>query len=418
MAMKWHPDKNPDQKKEAEDKFKEISQAYEVLSDPKKRKLYDQHGEEGLKEGGGGGGFRDAHSMFADLFGGFGGGFFGGGRGEREGPKKTQDVQFQLGVALAEFYQGKTKKLSIERNVICIECVGKGSVKEGAVVNCERCQGRGIEIITRRLGPGMVQQLQTHCQKCGGKGEVINEKDKCKVCKGDKVVPKQQQLEVIVEKGMRQGQKITFREAADQAPGCEPGDVIVVLVEKPDAGGEGKQKKPRTVIKNKSDIFRPNFVRKVNDLAIEYDITLTEALLGYEIAFRHLDERIVVVKSQPGKVTSPNDIVVVEGEGMPVHKSPMSRGDLLVKLNIVMPTPKELADENLRKQLATLLPKAPALPEPVLKEKEDDLHRYTAEPYDEQAKARAQRNRMHNHNSHDEDEEDGPRGHATSCQQS
>jgi len=153
-----------------------------VLSDATKRSNYDKYGEDGVKEGGGG--FRDAHSMFADLFG-FGSPF--GGGGGRGGPKRTQDVQYQLGVTLAEFYSGKVKKLKLDRDVICIECGGKGSQKEGAVGECSNCQGRGIEVITRRLGPGMVQQMQKPCDKCKGKGEVINEKDKCKVCKGEKV---------------------------------------------------------------------------------------------------------------------------------------------------------------------------------------------------------------------------------------
>jgi len=354
--------------------------------------------------------------MFADLFG-FGG--FGGGG--RDGPRRTQDVQYQLGVTLSEFYTGKVKKLKLDRDVICIECVGKGSKKDGAVANCTQCSGRGIEIITRRLGPGMVQQMQKPCDRCRGKGEVIAEKDKCKVCRGDKTVKKQQVLEVNVEKGMKPGSRVTFREAADQAPGAEPGDVIVVLMEKPDPsrdpeGKEGKQKKPR-VSKTAIDLPRPTFQRLKNasDLLMEYDITLTEALLGFEIAFRHLDDRVIVVKSPEGKVTSPNDLVVVEHEGMPMEKNPSLLGDLYVKLNIIMPTPKELADENVRKQLTALLPPAPGVPESV-KKKDADLHRYTASPFDPEVHAQRSRDRSRNHQT-DEDDDEG-HGHTAQCRQS
>lgn len=419
MAMKWHPDKNPENKKEAEEKFKDISHAYEVLSDPQKKQTYDEFGEEGLKEGGGGGGgFRDAYSMFGDLFG-FGG--FGRGGG-RDGPKKTQDVQFQLGITLTEFYQGKTKKLKIDRDVICIECVGKGTTKEGASSTCDKCKGRGFEIITQQLGPGMIQQMQTMCSKCRGKGEMINEKDKCKACKGNKVTKKQQQLEVVVEKGMRPGQKITFREAADQAPGCEPGDVTVILVDKPDPSRESDtkdEKKKKGRRPSTQGLLRPTFKRLApgNDLLMEYDLTLREALLGYEVSFRHLDDRVVSVKSPENHVTSPGDVVVIEGEGMPVYKNPIAKGDLLIKFDIIMPTPKEITP-SVRKQLETIFPQAQQ-PKKAKADKDADLNSYTAVPYDEeQQKLRNARNKERARTSHemdDEDDEGGPQ--AATCRQ-
>jgi len=351
---------------------------------------------------------------------------FGGGR-DRGGPRRTQDVQYQLGVTLAEFYTGKVKKLKLDRDVICIECGGKGSQKDGAVVECPNCQGRGIEVITRRLGPGMMQQMQKPCDKCKGKGEIINEKDKCKVCRGDKVVKKQQTLEVHVVKGMKPGSKVTFREAADQAPGADPGDVLVMLMEKPDPSrdpepkeGEKKHKRPR--VSKSQDIPRPSFqrLRNSSDLVLEYDITLTEALLGFDIAFKHLDDRVIVVKSPEGKVLNPNELVVVENEGMPLEKNPSLTGDLYIKLNIMMPTAKELGDENIRKQLANLLPKAPVLPESVLK-KDSDVTHYTAAPFDADAQSQRQRQQRNfrNHDSSNMDEEDDePQGPTAQCRQS
>jgi DnaJ family protein A protein 2 len=149
---------------------------------------------------------------------------------------------------------------------------------------------------------------------------------------------------------------------------------------------------------------------------MEYDISLSEALLGFEIAFKHLDDRVIVVKSPEAKVTSPNDLVVVEHEGMPMEKNPSLMGDLYVKLNIIMPTAKELADENVRKQLSALLPPAPGLPESV-KKKDADLHRYTASPFDPEVHAQRSKDRSRNHN-HMEDDDDEGHGHTAQCRQS
>jgi len=171
------------------------------------------------------------------------------------------------------------------------------------------------------------------------------------------------------------------------------------------------------VSKTAADLPRPTFQRLKNasDLLMEYDITLAEALLGFEIAFKHLDDRVVVVKSPEGKVTSPNDLVVVEHEGMPMEKNPSLLGDLYIKLNIIMPTPKELADESVKKQLASLLPAVPGLPEAV-KRKESDVARYTAAPFDADTHAQRSRDRSRG-NPHDDDEDDGPQGHTAQCRQ-
>ncbi|KAE8684337.1 DnaJ protein-like protein ANJ1 [Hibiscus syriacus] len=194
--------------------FKELAQAYEVLSDPRSG-IYDQYGEDAIKEGmGGGGGAHDPFDIFQSFFGSspFGGG--GSSRGRRQ--RRGEDVVHPLKVSLEDLYNGTSKKLSLSRNVICTKCKGKGS-KSGASLKCSGCQGSGMKVSIRHLGPSMIQQMQHPCNECKGTGETINDKDRCPRCKGDKAVQEKKVLEVIVEKGMQNGQRITFPGEADEA---------------------------------------------------------------------------------------------------------------------------------------------------------------------------------------------------------
>lgn len=145
LALKYHPDKNPNEG----EKFKQISQAYEVLSDPEKKRIYDQGGEQALKEGGVGGGFSSPMDLF-DMF--FGSGGFGGGRGRRR-ERKGKDVVHQLSVSLEELYKGTLRKLALQKNVICDKCEGRGG-KKGAVETCPTCRGSGMQVQIQQLGPG------------------------------------------------------------------------------------------------------------------------------------------------------------------------------------------------------------------------------------------------------------------------
>lgn len=352
LAIKWHPDKNPDNKAEAEAKFKEITNAYEILSDDKKRQIYDQYGEEGVREGGGGGG-RSPNDIFADLFGfgGFGG--FGGRASREAGPQRTPDVQFQLALSLSDFYNGKVKKLKIQRKVLCPTCSGRGATKEGAAATCSACRGQGVRMIIQRLGPGMIQQMQTTCNECQGKGEVIEERFRCTECKGKKVVPSSKILEVVVTPGMQPGHKITFYGDADEAPGAETGDVVVIVVPaKEEDDGEGEDDEGVSSKRGRSSSStpptatrRPKFQRLKNsvDLLIEVKISLTEALLGFQVPMKHLDGRIIIIQSPPKFVASHESVILVEGEGMPKERHPSQKGDLYVKLNVIMPTADEIA---------------------------------------------------------------------------
>lgn len=267
--------------------------------------------------------------LFSQLFGG-GGGFFGGGGGRSQGPRKTKDLVHRVHVTLEDLYKGKTTKLALTRNVICSKCKGKGG-KEGAVRTCNTCSGRGIKVSLRQMGP-MIQQIQSPCDECSGTGEIINAKDRCTTCKGKKVVPEKKFLEVHIDKGMKGGQTIQFRGESDQSPTAEPGDVVIVIEEKP----------------------HEKFRRQENDLITEVEIDLLTALAGGEFAIKHLDDRALLVKIAPGEVVKHGKVIsllywvayltpfltgelkVIHGQGMPSqrHHEP---GDLYVKLSVKFP---------------------------------------------------------------------------------
>ncbi|KAH8516622.1 hypothetical protein H0E87_004825 [Populus deltoides] len=276
-AIKNHPDKGGDP-----EKFKELSQAYEVLSDPDKRDVYDQYGEDALKEGmgPGGGGGHNPFDIFESFFG--GGGFGGGGSSRGRRQKQGEDVVHPLKVSLEDLYNGTSKKLSLSRNILCAKCKGKGS-KSGASGTCRGCQGTGMKVSIRQIGLGMIQQMQHVCPECRGSGELISEKDKCPHCRGNKVTQEKRVLEVHVERGMRHGQKIVFEGQADEAPDTITGDIVFVLQ-----------------LKEHS-----KFEQKMDDLFVEHSVSLTEALCGYQFALTHLDGRQLLIKSNPGEIVKP-----------------------------------------------------------------------------------------------------------------
>jgi len=193
--------------------------------------------------------------------------------------------------------------------------------------------------------------MQTVCQDCGGKGETIKEEDRCNACNGKKVIKDKKVLEVHIEKGMREGQKITFTGESDQAPGVEPGDIIFVL----------KQKE------------HPHFKRHGSDLYVDHKITLMDALGGTTFTVNHLDDRVLVVKTEDGDVIKPGDMRVIPGEGMPTHKRPFDKGNLFIKFDVVFPEPGAFTKAQL-KTLESVLP--PRNPTPKVK-KGDNVEEVT-----------------------------------------
>jgi DnaJ family protein A protein 2 len=231
-AIKHHPDKGGD-----EHFFKEVNAAYEILSDPEKRALYDKYGLEGVEGDVPSQGGEDLFSMF-----------FGGGGGRRGPPavRKGPSTQHPLKVSLEDLYNGKTVKLAINRKVIV------GEVKE-----CERCGGQGAVLELRQIGPGMVTQMQRACSSCQGQGTMAKTKSERKV------------VEVHIEKGAQHNQKITFRGMADEMPGRETGDVQFIVQEKD------------------HEVFK----RKGADLLLMKDVSLNQALTGFSVRFSRSSRR-------------------------------------------------------------------------------------------------------------------------------
>ncbi|XP_019457496.1 PREDICTED: dnaJ protein homolog [Lupinus angustifolius] len=316
--------------------FKELAQAYEVLSDPEKREIYDQYGEDALKEGmgggGGGGGGHDPFDIFQSFFGGSPFGSGGGSRGGRR-QRRGEDVVHPLKVSLDDLYLGTSKNLSLSRNALCSKCTGKGS-KSGASMKCAACQGTGMKVSIRHLGPSMIQQMQHPCNECKGTGETISEKDRCTQCQGEKVVQEKKVLQVIVEKGMQNGQKITFPGEADEAPDTITGDIVFVLQQKE----------------------HPKFKRKAEDLFVEHTLSLTEALCGFHFVLTHLDGRQLLIKSNPGEVIKPDSYKAINDEGMPLYQRPFMKGKLYVHFSVEFP---DSVSPDQVKALEAVLPSKP-----------------------------------------------------------
>ncbi|KAJ7300223.1 hypothetical protein O6H91_Y032900 [Diphasiastrum complanatum] len=336
-AIKNHPDKGGHP-----EKFKELSQAYEVLSNPEKRDIYDQYGEDAIKVGMPGGG--SSHSPF-DIFESFFGGsshfgvslFVTASSRSNWRQRRGDDAVIPLKVSLEELYNGTSKKMSISRNILCPDCKGKGS-RSGASSTCAGCNGAGMRVAIRQVGPGMLQQMQTVCTECQGSGETISEKDRCSQCNGDKVVQDKKSLDVDVQKGMQNGQRITIQGEADEAPDAVTGDLVFVV-------------QPKS---------HPKFKRKGEDLFVEHSLSLIEALCGFRFILAHLDGRQLLLRSDPGEIIKPGQFKAIDDEGMPHPERSFMKGKLYIRFSIEFPETGSLSEDQI-KGLQGALPARPAI---------------------------------------------------------
>ncbi|KAF9237624.1 DnaJ C terminal domain-containing protein [Melanogaster broomeanus] len=326
--------KNPNDPGAAQ-KFQEMAAAYEILSDPNSREVYDREGMDGFTgPGGQGGGMpADAADMFAQFFGGGSTTFFDfAGSGPRR--RKGEDTEIPYEVTLEELYNGKAVKMNMEKEVICGTCTGSGTRGNAKAKECSHCEGKGWTFTQTQIAPSRYGTMRTKCSECNGEGTKIREKDRCKKCKGEKTVKEKTRQEIYVEKGMPDGYRIVLAGAGDQEPNIPPGDVIFRL----------------------KTAHHESFERSGSDLLANVKITLSEALLGFSrILITHLDGRGISVSSPPGKIVTPGQTIKLRGEGMPVFKNPDQKGDLYIVLEYEVPDAEWLHSID-QQALAKLLP--------------------------------------------------------------
>jgi len=320
LAMKYHPDKNKDNK-EAEEKFKEAAEAYEVLSDKDKKARYDQYGHAGLEGTFGSGGFSwedFTHSGdFSDIFGGFdsifdvffGGSMGGSRRGSQSRQMKGEDIRIEMSLTLKEVAEGVKRTIKLNVKDVCVHCKGTGS-QDGKSTTCSQCGGQGqVRKVTQSLF-GHVQTVVT-CPSCRGEGKIIQ--NKCTHCSGEGRVSVSKNVDIEIPKGVQEGQSVRVRGEGNAPPrGGVKGDILIGIREKED------------------DVLK----RDGANLIVEYPITFTAAALGDEILVPCLTKKIklkIPAGTQTGKVFK------ITGHGLPVVNSAYV-GDLYVVVRIVTPT--------------------------------------------------------------------------------
>lgn len=337
LAFKWHPDKNPNNKEEAEKKFKEISEAYQVLSDPEKKKEYDFMNSEPLfkdrtSENNHGHSFsfqqnftnpNDIFNMFFNqqqqnpgVFPGFNHPFMNQ-RNPQNKPKRKANTKIDtLPFPLKDLYIGGKKKITTKILENCHGCHGKG----GNLLSCGACEGKGMIFHVKQLGPGFIQKIQQSCQQCGGKGQIVS--SKCQQCLGNKMNLIDKVFIVDILPGTKDGDKILFENQGMDEEDCERGDMIFLIKE----------------------IKHDKFERKDNDLIYTVDILLGDSLIGYTIDFMHINGE--EIKYYENGIIEPNTMRRIIGKGMPNKELNLKNqnGDLYVQYRIQYPVQQKLND--------------------------------------------------------------------------
>lgn len=312
MAMKYHPDKNPDNK-EAEEKFKEINEAYSVLSDADQKNKYDRFGHAGVDPNapGFGGGFSGGFDGFEDLFNMFGGGFGGGFSSvRRNGPRRGADIQKHMTISFMEAAFGTKKSIRLTKDVRCDDCEGSGAQGGSAKSVCPDCGGSGQVRTVQNTPLGQFQSVHP-CERCGGSGEIID--TPCTSCSGTGKVRKTVTLSVDIPAGVDNDSIIPLRgQGHPGSNGGPPGDLYIVLSVSP----------------------HKLFTRKGNDLWLEIPITFTQAALGDNIVVPALQEKISY-KVPPG--TQPGTVFRIKGKGVANVRTGRP-GNLYVQVNVEVPT--------------------------------------------------------------------------------
>ena len=314
-AIQYHPDKNPGDK-EAEEKFKEAAEAYEVLSDQNKRARYDQFGHAGVG-GAAGGGFgggmsmEDIFSQFGDIFGGhfgFGGGFGGFGRGGRR-TNRGSDLRVKVKLNLKEILTGVEKKIKVKKYVSCTHCNGNGSENGNSVTTCSTCNGSGV--VTRVTNTILGQmQTQSACPACNGEGKTISKK--CSHCNGEGIVREEEVIVIKIPAGVAEGMQLSMQGRGNAARrGGINGDLLILIEEEQDQ----------------------ELIRDQNDVIYNLFLSFPMAALGGTIEVPTIDG-VAKVKIDAG--TQPGKVLRLRNKGLPSING-YGTGDLLVNVNVYVP---------------------------------------------------------------------------------
>lgn len=323
-AIQYHPDKNPGDK-EAEEHFKEVAEAYDVLSDPQKRSRYDQFGHAGLGGaagggfGGGGMSMEDIFSRFGDLFGGFGGfgGFSDMGGGSRRRVRRGSDLRVRVKLSLADISKGVEKKVKVKKQVVCSKCRGDGTEDANGKTTCQTCHGTGV--VTRVSNTFLgAMQTQSTCPTCHGEGEIITKP--CSKCKGEGVEIGEEVISFHIPAGVAEGMQMSVNGKGNAAPrGGVNGDLIVVIAEEPD----------------------PNLIRNGNDLIYNLLISVPLAIKGGSVEVPTIDGR-AKIRIEAG--TQPGKMLRLRNKGLPSVNG-YGTGDQLVNVNVYIPESTDAKDE-------------------------------------------------------------------------
>ncbi|MBQ0093506.1 MAG: molecular chaperone DnaJ [Bacteroidales bacterium] len=346
-AMKWHPHKNPGNK-EAEEKYKDAAEAYSVLSDPEKRRKYDQFGHAGLGDNPGpdfSGGFGDLNDILNNLFGGAGGfsfnfgggqggfggfsGFGGFGGGQQSGPRvqRGRDIRTKVRMTLEEIAKGVEKEITIERNRPCPDCGGVGTKDPKDVKTCPACNGTGQ--IRRTVQSFFGQSIQLSvCQQCGGEGKIVS--NPCRKCSGSGVVRIKESLKVRIPAGVEDGMQITVRGEGHAAKkGGVNGDLLLLIQEEPNS----------------------TFRREGMNLMTTKTISIADAIKGGDITVNTLNGP---ARLNIDAGTQSGTVVKMRGKGLPaVSGYGSGTGDLYVKLEVFIPKKVSREDRELLDKLST-----------------------------------------------------------------
>ncbi len=302
QAMRFHPDRNPGDA-EAEARFKQVSEAYNVLSDDEKRSIYDRYGHEGLENRGMGGGFGD----IGDIFSGFGdlfGDLFGFGRSQ--GPRRGADLKMGIQMTLSECFHGSERELEIPRTVICEPCNGSGAEPGTQPVQCPTCLGRGQVAVNR----GFIS-MTTTCPTCRGAGQIIEAP--CVSCRGSGTTVKTENVTVKLPAGIDHGMKLRLTGKGEGAPpGGQDGDLYVVV----------------------QTVDDPQLERHGIDLSGQVEVDMVAAALGTQIHFEGVDSELQV--DIPAG-TQPGTVIRIAQRGMPKVDQPRLRGDLHLVVRVTIP---------------------------------------------------------------------------------